>query len=335
MSELVSGQLNSIADVKGVTVGHITLDDGSIQTGVTAILPHQGNLFQNKCVAAVEIINGFGKSVGLMQIQELGQLETPIVLTNTLSVGVASDALIKYMLKDNADIGTDTGTVNPLVMECNDGYLNDIRGQHIKTHHILAALKNTNIEFKQGAVGAGRGMSAYKLKGGIGSSSRLVPLNSDIFTIGALVMTNMGRLRDFIMYGNKLGGKLKQQIYNNVSIDAEADKGSIIMILATDLPMDARQLKRLAKRATIGLAKTGSQLGNGSGDICLAFSTANQMAHYQDKIETVKRFPEDKIDNAFDAAIGAIEEAIINSMLNAKTLSGRQGNKRLGLKSLL
>lgn len=331
----LKGELNNICDVKGVSIGHVTLANDAVQTGVTALLPHQGNMFLNKCVAAVEVINGFGKSVGDMQINELGQLESPILLTNTLSVGTASDALIKYMLKQNPDIGVRTvGTVNPVVMECNDGYLNDIRGQHIQAEHVYQALATTQVKFEQGSVGAGRGMSAYKLKGGIGSASRLVTFDGEDFIIGALVLTNMGRLRDFTYHGKEMGEELKQKLYGNDEID-EADKGSIIMILATDLPMDARQLKRLVKRATIGLAKTGSQLGNGSGDVCLAFSTANQIEHNEQGLDQITRFAENQIDTAFDGAIEAIEEAIINSMLAAETVMGRDGHKRVSLKDLL
>ncbi len=331
------GKNNSITDVAGVTVGHLTLNDGDVQTGVSAIMPHQNNMFLSKCVAAVEVINGFGKSIGLLQVAELGQLETPILLTNTLSVGTVCDGLVKYMLKSNPDIGISTGTVNPLVMECNDGYLNDIRGQHVKTQHVFDALAACGEAFKQGSVGAGRGMSAYKLKGGIGSSSRLVELDGCDYTIGAMVLSNMGRLGDFRYFGNAIGAELKQKIHQenyNEEVD-QGDKGSIIMILATDLPMDARQLKRLARRAGAGLVKTGSQLGNGSGDICLAFSTANQVAHYGTAIDKIERFPENNIDAAFDGAIEAVEEAIINSMINAVTTSGRDGHKRIGLSDLL
>lgn len=332
---MLKGKLNNISDVEGVSVGHVTLANGDVQTGVTALLPHQGNVFLNKCVAAIEVINGFGKSVGGMQINELGQLETPILLTNTLSVGIASDALVKYMLRQNPDDGTHAmATVNPVVMECNDGYLNDIRGQHITAEHVYAALAKTQNTFSQGSVGAGRGMSAYKLKGGIGSASRIVTFGEQVFTIGALVLTNMGRLRDFTYLGKKMADELKKKLFKNAELD-EADKGSIIMILATDLPMDARQLKRLAKRATVGLTKTGSHLGHGSGDVCLAFSTANQLKHDVETIDTIKRFPENQIDTAFDAAIDAIEDAIINSMLHAETVIGRNGHKRQSLKGLL
>ena len=328
------GPSNTITDVSGISVGHCTLSDGGTQTGVTAILPHQGNLFLNKCVAAVDVINGFGKSVGMMQLEELGQLETPIVLTNTLSVGTASDALIKYMLKDNPLIGAN-GTVNPLVMECNDGYLNDIRAQNITAEHVQTALANTSADFQQGSVGAGRGMSAYKLKGGIGSASRTLLCAGKTYTIGTLVMSNMGRLEDFCLYNAEIKEKLQGLLeLEKQQIDA-ADKGSIIMLMATDLPLDARQLKRVAKRAVVGLARTGSQLGTGSGDVCLAFSTANQIAHQGEPIESVSRFSDAHIDTVFDASIEAIEEAILNSMWHAQSVTGYQNNTRISLQSLI
>jgi D-aminopeptidase len=328
------GPSNTITDVSGVSVGHCTLSDGDIQTGVTAILPHQGNMFLKKCVAAVDVINGFGKSVGLMQLEELGQLETPIVLTNTLSVGTASDALIKYMLKDNPLIGAN-GTVNPLVLECNDGFLNDIRAQNITVEHVQKALSKTSTNFEQGSIGAGRGMSAYKLKGGIGSASRTLLLDAETYTVGSLVMSNMGRLEDFCLYSADLKEKLQELLdLKQQQVDA-ADKGSIIMLIATDLPLDARQLKRVAKRAVVGLAKTGSQLGTGSGDICLAFSTANPIAHQGEAIESVSRYSDAHIDAVFDASIEAIEEAILNSMWHAKSVTGYQKNTRISLQSLL
>ncbi|EPJ52576.1 MAG: hypothetical protein OFPI_13420 [Osedax symbiont Rs2] len=329
--QYTKGLRNSIADVPGISVGHCTLDNAEIQTGVTALLPHQGNCFENKCVAAVEVINGFGKSVGLMQVAEL---ETPILLTNTLSVGTASDTLIKYMLKDNLQIGAQ-GTVNPLVLECNDGYLNDIRGQHVKPENVFAAIENASADFLQGSVGAGRGMSAYKLKGGIGSASRLLHKDGSDYCIGSLVLSNMGRLKDFSHYSCELEHKLQQQLAKRLSELEGADSGSIIMIIATDLPLDARQLKRLAKRSVVALAKTGSQLGTGSGDICLAFSTANQISHTQEVLSEVLRYPENQIDLVFDTAIESLQQAIINSMLNAQTVQGHQQHCRISLKELI
>jgi D-aminopeptidase len=317
-----------------VSVGHATIDSGAVQTGVTALMPHQGNVFSEKCVAACEVINGFGKSVGLLQLDELGQLETPILLTNTLSVGSVSDTLIKYMLKDNVQIGAQ-GTVNPLVMECNDGYLNDIRGQHVNQEHTFLALNNTSKNFQQGSIGAGRGMSAYKLKGGIGSSSRVLNIDNKQYTMGALVLSNMGRLEDFCFYSEQLHKRLERLIAQRHSELKGADKGSIIMIIATDLPMDARQLKRLAKRSVAALVRTGSCLGTGSGDICLAFSTANKIKHEQQGIEVITRFSENDIDTAFDCTIEVTEEAIISSMLSSVTVTGYQNNCRVSLSELL
>lgn len=220
------------------------------------------------------------------------------------------------------------GTVNPQVLECNDGYLNDIRGQHVKPEDVFSAIENASVYFSQGSVGAGRGMSVYKLKGGIGSASRLLHQDGVEFCIGSLVFSNMGRLQDFSHYCAELEHKLQQQLAKRVSELEGADNGSIIMIIATDLALDARQLKRLAKGSVVALAKTGSQLGTGSGDICLAFCTANQMSHTEDALDTVVRYPEKQIDLVFDTAIESLQHAIINSMLNAETVSGYQQHCR-------
>lgn len=331
MSNSKKGKLNNIADVAGISVGHVTLANGDVQTGVTAIMPHQDNMFKHKCVAACEVINGFGKSVGLVQIEELGQLETPIILTNTLSVGTASGGLVKYMLNQTVDIAHIATSVNPVVLECNDAYLNDIRAQNVAVDDVLKALNNTSQIFSQGAVGAGRGMSAYKLKGGIGSASRIIEYKNKAYTIGALVLTNMGRLEDFTHYNKKLSANTQ----NIVQAENSKDNGSIIMVLATDLPLDARQLKRLCKRGGVGLARTGSHFGHGSGDIVLSFSTHNQINYKISELETIQRFPEADIDLAFDGAIEAVEEAIINSMLKAETVTGFNGRQRLSLKDVL
>ena len=229
------GKNNAITDVGGVTVGHVTLNSGEVKTGVTAILPHQGNLFKEKVFAASHVINGFGKTIGTIQIDELGTIETPILLTNTLSIGTVCDGLIGYMLDQNEDIGLTTGSVNPVVCECNDGeWLNDIRGRHVKKEHVLQAIQNAGVDFEEGCVGAGTGMSCYKLKGGIGSASRIIPLGTeDQYTIGALVLANQGEKRDLTVDGRQVGKAICEM---EKSDKLEGDKGSIIMILATDLP---------------------------------------------------------------------------------------------------
>lgn len=229
------GPRNLITDVPGVRVGHVTLHDGEVHTGVTAIIPHTGDVFHEKCLAGAHVINGFGKSIGLVQVQELGTLETPILLTNTLSVGTVSTALVEYMLERNDDIGLDTGTVNSLVMECNDARLSDIRGLHITKEHARAALAAASETFAEGDVGAGAGMVCYSLKGGIGSASRLCHLYGETYTVGALVMTNFGTLRDLKVAGDSVGERLFWQEQSELK-----DKGSIIVIIATDIPLSAR-----------------------------------------------------------------------------------------------
>lgn len=324
------GVRNSITDVKGVKVGHVTLNNGAIKTGVTAVLPHEGNIFKDKVFAACHVINGFGKTMGTIQIEELGTIETPIVLTNTLSIGIAADALIEYMLDTNDDIGLTTGSVNPVVCECNDGeFLNDIRGRHVKQEHILEAIKNTDVEFEEGSVGAGTGMSCYKLKGGIGTASRVLNLEGKEYIIGTLVLANQGEKRDLLINGLPVGKAICE-------IDGEdrleGDKGSIIMIIATDLPITERQLKRIAKRAVTGLSRTGSYMGHGSGEIAIAFSTANRISHYEEsKTIEIKMFNPNDMDLVFRAAAEAVEEAILNSLITAKTTVGRNGNTRKSL----
>ncbi len=332
IGKLPPGPLNAITDVQGVAVGHTTLSEGAVQTGVTAILPHGGSLFREKLPAAVTVFNGFGKSAGFVQIEELGTLESPLVLTNTLSVGTAADALVRYMLDQNPEIGATTGTVNPVVLECNDGaWLNDISGLHVKAEHVAEALAAAAPRgFAQGAVGAGTGMSAYGLKGGIGSASRLVPISGRDYVLGALVLSNMGRLADLTVSGQPLGPLIAQRMKQQ---DASAEQGSIIVVLATDAPLSERQLRRLSARATAGIARTGSHFGSGSGDIALAFSTAQRIPHTPPKGSRLRleQLHEDRLDLLFRAVIESTEEAVLNSMLYAAAAGGRDGRTRASL----
>lgn len=329
IGSMKTGERNSITDVKGVKVGHVTLADGKIQTGVTAIMPHGGNIFKEKVMAVSHVINGFGKTMGTIQIEELGTIETPIILTNTLGIGTAADALIDYMLLQNEDIGSGTGTVNPIVCECNDQYLNDIRGKHITKEHILEAIHNADTDFEEGAVGAGRGMSCLGFKGGIGTSSRILYINEEVFTVGVLVMSNFGVKGDLIIDGVKVGRTVEEF---KKDLNGSEDKGSIIIILAADIPLTERQLKRIAKRAVVGLSRTGSYIGNGSGDIVIGFSTVNRINHYEDNSTiSIKMLNENKIDQVFRAAGEAVEEAILNSMVCAETTIGKDGNVRESL----
>lgn len=333
IGELPTGEKNSITDVAGVKVGHATIKEGDVNTGVTAILPHGGNIFREKLMAAVHVINGFGKSAGLIQIDELGTMETPVLLTNTFGVGTSINALVRHMLSHNTDIGDKTGTVNPVVFECNDSYLNDIRGMHITADDIESAIQNAAADFLEGAHGAGTGMSSYKLKGGIGSSSRLVKIDKKNFTVGMLVLTNMGRLKDLTVAARKIGSEISARREEK---EHATDKGSIIMIIATDLPLTHRQLKRIAKRAEVGVARTGNDIASGSGEIVLAFSTAQKIKHYEKKaIIDVQMLNEEDIDVAFKAVAECSEEAVLNSMITAGRVVGKDGRVRESLSDYL
>ena len=345
------GDRNKITDVQGVRVGQVTLQDGEINTGVTAVLPHCGNIFRDKVMAGCSVLNGFGKSIGLVQIQELGTIETPIVMTNTLSIGTAFTALTKYMLEQNEDIGVSTGTVNCLVTECNDGRLNDIRGLHVREEHVRQALDSASDDFEEGAVEAGTGMVCLGLKGGIGSASRKITADGGEYVIGALVMTNYGSAGNLVIDGihydtTKASAHTGESsgcagessgcaagTTGAVSTGGEdKDRGSVIILIATDLPLSERQLTRVSKRAMVALARTGSYCGNGSGDIAITFTTANRCAHYSEKdILKYGMFFDENIDRVFEASVEAVEEALISSLYHAKTTEGVRGNRYMGL----
>ena len=276
-------------------------------------------------MAAVHVVNGFGKSAGLIQVEELGTLETPILLTNTFGVGTCLNSLIKHMLSENGEIGITTGTVNPVVFECNDSYLNDIRGMHISESAALSALENASEEFEEGSVGAGTGMSCYKLKGGIGTSSRLVEIDGNQYTVGILVLTNMGLLEELLIAGDRTGKKIEEyrKSGEGKAPDRESDRGSLIMIIGTDIPMSSRQLKRIARRGENGVARTGNNIATGSGEIALAFSTAQHIRHEDSAgILDLKVLNEEKIDAVFKAVGECSEEAVLNSMITAKKTEG-------------
>jgi D-aminopeptidase len=326
------GRRNLITDVPGVRVGHFTIHDGDVHTGVTALIPHNGDSFHDKCPAAVHVINGFGKSAGLVQVAELGAIETPLVFTNTLSTGTAWDALARYMVETNGDIALNTGSVNPVVFECNDSYLNDMRGFHIKEKHVREALARASEEFGEGALGAGAGMSCYSLKGGIGSASRVFSLYGNEYVLGSLLLTNFGSLHDLVVAGEPVGERLQ----NKLRAKAEPDKGSVIMVIATNAPLSDRQLLRAAKRAQSGLARTGSISGTGSGEIVLAFSTENRVPHYPSGGPVrVSQLFEDDMDTVFRAVIECVSESVVSSMLHAERTVGRAGHIRESLKTLL
>lgn len=318
---LEKGKSNCITDVHGVKVGHVTLyekvnDEVTIATGVTAILPHEGNLFTKKTRAASTVINGFGKTAGLVQVNELGLLESPIMLTNTLSVGPVLQGTLQYMLKENKEIGDTTGTINIVVGECNDSYLNAIRLQAVKPEHAVQAIESASIDpVEEGAIGAGKGMVCFGYKGGIGSASRVISLAEEDYIVGCLVLSNFGKREDALFA-------------NWEKLELDTPDGSIMMIIATNAPLYDRQLKRLAKRCAAGLGRVGSHIDNGSGDIAVAFSTANKVDHGIDSnLESLSYIRDDHpvMNQLFQAVIETTEEAVVNSLTHAETTFGRKG----------
>lgn len=333
------GPLNSITDVEGVKVGHATLLEGAnIRTGVTAILPHGGNLFQNKVAGAVFVGNAFGKLAGSTQVDELGTIETPIVLTNTLSVGAAVDAVVAHTLKIKGN--ERVLSVNALVGETNDGRLNDIRGQHVRREHVWAAIEQAKGgPVSEGCVGAGTGTICFGWKGGIGTSSRVLPDRFGSYRLGVLVQSNYGGV--LTIAGAPVGKELGRYDYKPNPDASEIDRtgmksdpapdaisgGSCMIVVATDAPLDARDLKRLAARAIFGLARTGSSYTNGSGDFAIAFSTSTESRRRFSDAQPVARrvLPTDAVSPLFQAALEATEEAVYNSLFQATTTtsSGR------------
>ncbi|MDX1479250.1 MAG: P1 family peptidase [Saprospiraceae bacterium] len=314
------GPLNAITDVGGVKVGHVTLVAGDhIRTGVTAILPHDGNLFQEKVPAAIHVGNGFGKLAGSTQVEELGTLETPVILTNTLSVPTAADALIGYTL---AQKGNETvRSVNSVVGETNDGRLNDIRGRHVTKQHVLDAINTASGgPVAEGNVGAGTGTICFGFKGGMGTASRRLPASLGGYTVGVLVQTNFGGV--LRIDGHPVGEDLEQYAFRNA---LENGDGSCMIVVATDAPVDVRNLKRMARRAMLGLGNTGGISSNGSGDYVIAFSTyeENRVPYAMGNRELQQTtLHNDSMSPLFMATIEATEEAIINSLFAAETMTG-------------
>jgi D-aminopeptidase len=325
---LPPGPLNAITDVEGVLVGNVTRIEGDdIRTGVTAVLPHAGNLFREKVPGAVFVGNGFGKLVGATQVRELGQIETPIVLTSTLSVFRVADALVSWMLEqlDNED----AGSINPLVGETNDGRLNDIRGRHVGREEVFQALENASGgAVEEGAVGAGTGTVAFGFKGGIGTSSRRLPSTMGGWTVGVLVQTNFGGVLTIAgaPVGRELGRYiLKDELDAAASGELDPGDGSIMIVIATEAPVGPRNLERMAGRSMMGLARTGAAGTNGSGDYAIAFSTHPRlrMRHGETEMREIPDLPNDAMTSLFLAVIEATEEAIYNSLFRAETMSGR------------
>lgn len=320
MPRMPSGPSNSLCDVAGVRVGHETLAQGEVQTGVTAIVPPGNNLFTQPLPCGAAVLNGFAKPVGLVQVEELGQLQTPILLSNTLSVGTLFTTLVRDAIAKNPELGRSLATVNPLALECNDGWLNDIQALAVTEAMAQAALRSANTHFARGSIGAGRGMSCFGLKGGIGTASRLIPeLNA---TLGVLVLANFGTLASLTLDGVQIGSVIEPLL---PELAPQRDAGSIIIIMATDAPLDARQLGRIAKRAGAGLGRLGSYWGHGSGDIAVAFST-----------QPAPQPPEDaKLESLLCAAADATEHAVLDALLCADAVTGFRGHHRPALRQVL
>lgn len=332
IGNLPKGKLNKITDVKGVKVGHCTIDTEQNKTGVTVILPRKENIFENKLVSSSFVLNGFGKTAGLIQIDELGTLETPIALTNTLNVGLVHDAIVEYMINECDRDNIEMKSINPIICECNDSYLNNIHTRAVKKEHVFKAIENSCEDFEEGDVGGGKGMSCHQLKGGIGSASRIIELDGKKYTLGVLVQSNHGLLEDLTIQGKNIGKELAKKIY----VKGKVDKGSIITIIATDLPVTSRQLKRISKRASVGLARLGSYIGHGSGEIIIGFSTANVLKHNeQNETISINIINENKINKAFRAVAEACEEAVLNSMVTANKVIGYKDNVIETLKDYL
>ncbi|MBV8914163.1 MAG: P1 family peptidase [Acetobacteraceae bacterium] len=323
---LPPGPRNSIADVADVRVGHCTLDDGALRTGVTAVLPHAGDPFRDRPVAASAVINGFGASVGLSFLDELGVLETPILLTNTLSVPACAEALIRRAVRANPAIGRNLPTVHPVVCECNDGGISDIQALGVTPAHAEAALDAAAATFATGSVGAGTGMTCFGFKGGVGTASRRVGVDGAEHQLGVLVLANFGRAGDLRLPDGRMLAP---------PAEARAERGSCIVVIATDLPLEHRQLARVAKRAGVGLAWCGAFWGNGSGDLAIAFTTANRVPFEGGTVRTQLVLAENRIDSVFRACAEATQEAVYDALAGSPPVLGRDGRRRPALRDCL
>ena len=314
-----TGKWNAITDVYGVKVGHETIIRGDkVRTGVTIILPHSENLFDKKVMAAVHVTNGFGKALGFTQVEELGTIETPIALTNTLNIFNVANSIIDYMIMQNPDIKS----VNPVVGETNDSGLNDIQGRHVKKIHVMKAINNAKSgPVIEGSVGAGTGTRAFGYKGGIGTSSRILPKEAGGFTVGVLVQTNFGG--SLMINGAPVGRELKKSPFSS-NIPYDEDEGSCMIVIATDAPLSNRNLKRMAKRVDHALGSVGAYSPNGSGDYAIIFSTAREKSSEKQSF-TRKEIKNSSMNGLFMATVEATEEAIINSLFMAETVSSRYG----------
>jgi D-aminopeptidase len=332
VGRLQPGPRGTIADVGDVAVGHATIAAGDLQTGVTVLRPHAGDPWADKVPAAAVVFNGYGKSVGLMQLNELGVLETPVALTNTFSVGAIATAQIEEAIAAHPGIARETTTVNPLVFECSDAFLSDMQALAVQSSHYRAALADAQPRFARGSVGAGRGMSCFGLKGGIGTASRVVGTGDGRCTVGALVLANFGRIECLTIAGHRVGPAVAARL---AQAAPQRDAGSVIVVIATDAPLGHRQLRRLATRAGAGIGRTGSYYGHGSGDIAVAFSTAYTVPHApRAAVATEPRLAETHLDPLLEAAAEATEQAILDALFEAVTVTGFRGHVRHALRDV-
>ncbi len=320
------GALNRITDVPGVRVGHVTILDARHRTGVTLILPCEDNPFSRKLVAACHVQNGFGKTCGLVQVEELGELETPVALTNTLNVGLVADAIVTLTARRCAAEGIPVRSVNPVVGETNDSRLNDILDRPAGLQQVTEALESAGVHFPEGDVGAGAGTVCHGLKGGIGSASRVMNIAGTEYTLGVLVQSNYGVLEELRVCGRPVGREILAARREETR-RRETDQGSVMVVLATDLPVDSRQLRRILRRCAAGLARCGSYFGHGSGDVFLGFSTANRIpaGTSMDSLRSIQVLTEHTLERAFLAAAEATEEAVLNSLAAASAVTAPDG----------
>lgn len=336
VGNLPCGTRNKITDVPGVRVGHWTIDQDRQHTGLTVILPGTDNCFLHKYTASGYVHNGFGKTCGLVQVEELGTLETPIVLTNTLNVGRVADAVVSYMIEETRKNGTEIYSINPVVGECNDSQINDIQNRLMGEKQLKAAIEAAQEEFEEGDVGAGAGTICYGLKGGIGSASRILTIGEHNYTIGILVQTNFGSTIDLTLNGEAIGKEIVADTERTKDGLSTEDRGSIMTILATDLPVSDRQLYRIIRRCGVGIARTGAYSGHGSGEVMIGFTTANRIDTRSEVFfREYRMINEDLINMAFEAAAEATQEAIYNSMSSAKAKAGLDGKQYRSLAQYL
>ncbi|CAN5469880.1 P1 family peptidase [soil metagenome] len=340
LGKLPIGPHNAITDVDGVLVGHVTIMEGTgritpgagpFRTGVTVIRPHPGDVFREKLPAATYVANGFGKSVGLAQVDELGVIESPIALTGTLNVGLVADGLVEHAISTNPDIGIGTTSFNPVVGECNDGQLSDLQGRPVTREHVLSAIEGAvSGPVEEGVVGAGTGMVLHGFKGGIGTASRKLSGELGSYTVGVLVLGNFGRRDQLVIAGVPVG----EHLLDWEPAPDVPESGSIMIVVATDAPMLDRPLRRMARRVPLGLARTGSIIGHGSGDFVIAFSAAQRIPHYPEgNVLDLRQIVEHGrlIDGLFQAVVEATEEAVVSALFASTTVEGRDGNLRHGL----